>query len=129
MTPAELADGLDLLDRVTSGNAIEDERIIARDVLREIRGLLKDVRSGANDVLVGRQVPLIRPSVALMKLDVMQPRDPNGRGALEGIQCWLEAQAGTRGRRVLAPVSFVTDNGEWTQLVLPREPMVFRRRA
>jgi hypothetical protein len=69
----------------------------------------------------------VKPSATLLKLQVLAPK-----GALDRVLLWLEAQAGTRGRRVLGDderFAIITDDGEWTELRMPRGPEVLRRYA
>lgn len=120
MTPAELLDACDLLGRVVAAHGVDEERAVAADLLREIRGLLRDVRSGADDVDLGRRTPVVKPSLTLMKLQVLAPKG-NG-GALDGMLRCVEAQEGTRGRREITPITFVFDDGAWSDVLLPSKP-------
>lgn len=129
VTPSELTGALALLGRVVAAHSSEEERAEALGVLREIRRLLRDVRNSEDDVFIGRQASVIKPSLTLMKLQCVAP--PQG---LEGILRWVEDQAGTRGRRELTPCGLVTEDGEWTELSLPNKPQdagfrVYRREA
>lgn len=116
LTPSELADGLALLGRVIDGDVLDEERTVARDLLCEIRSLLRDVRSGPDDVDLGRRVSLFKPAVTLLKLQCAAPRK-----GLEAMVKWADGIVGTRGERVLTPVSFVAVDGEWKQIILPNK--------
>jgi hypothetical protein len=98
------------------------------DALRGIRWLLSDVRSDADNVLVGRQAVPLKPSLTLMKLQCLQPRSEDGTSALEGMLSWIEAQAGTRGRRE-RDFTLVTDDGHWSKVLEHQPPVVYKRRA
>lgn len=124
MTPLELRRALDLIDFVIEGDATPEQRARAKDDLGSIRGLLRDVRSGPDDVLIGRQASVIKPSVTLMKLQVVQPRDPQtGVGALDAILRWVEGLRGKKGRTV-QDMTLVGHDDEWTKLLIQREPEV-----
>ena len=75
-----------------------------------------------DDVRAARAV-LARYFPTLHRLQRLAPT-----GALGALLRWVEAQAGTRGRRVIHP-GIVTDDGEWTELEMPRAPEVYRKRS
>ena len=84
--------------------------------------------TGQQDVEHGRRAGLIKVSPTLQKL-----RAVAGLVTFDKILRWIEAQAGTRGRREQAFV-FVTDDGALSQVYAPHPPEVIfslrdRRRA
>lgn len=121
MTPPELQRALDLLDLMIDGNATPEQREAAKADLQSIRGLLRDVRSGPDDVRIGRQASLIKPSVTLMKLQIEAPP-----GALDGMLRWVENQRGSRGRRA-QDFTLVTEDGAWTKVLEPQPARVYKR--
>lgn len=124
LTPSDLSRALDLIGYAIEGGATPAQKAQAREDLTCIRGLLRDVRTTPDDVLIGRQAPVFKPSVTLMKLQVVQPRDPvTGAGALDAILRWVESLRGRRGRSV-QDMTLVGHDDEWTKLLIQREPEV-----
>ncbi len=76
-------------------------------------------------VAIGRAVPLLKLPTFVTEYHLRAPA-----GTIRDQLEWLDAQRGTRGRRVLgdlAGFALVTDNGEWTETRIPRPPLVRRK--
>lgn len=123
MTPAELTAALDLIAHAIEGGATPAQRAQAADHLTHVRWLLRDVKSGPDDVLIGRQAPPfpVRHPVLLLKLQRAAPP-----GALEWLLQWSDGLAGHRGRST-KDVTLVGHDDAWTQILEPLPPRVIGR--
>jgi hypothetical protein len=74
---------------------------------------------------LGRRVPLFKIPVFVQEYYLRAPPETIRRQL-----AWLDAQKGTRGRRVLGDLdgfALVTDDGVWTESRFPRAPEVLRK--
>jgi hypothetical protein len=76
-------------------------------------------------VAIGRAVPLLKLPAFVSEYYLRAPRL-----TIEDQLAWLDAQRGTRGRRVLGQLqgfALVTDDGAWTETHIPTPATVRRK--